>query len=79
MNLFHSEASFYQDATEFAIKEPEGCVIEEYTRQNAAVIATVLCHITNKAEHDYSFAQTFSLKKGIQVLVKKAKKLQINK
>jgi hypothetical protein len=71
LNLFHSEECFYQDASEYDIEEPEGCIIEEYTPQNARVIATVLSHITNKIETHESFAQTFSLKKGIKVFGEK--------
>eukprot|EP00978_Attheya_sp_CCMP212_P001666 scaffold3444_cov50-Attheya_sp.AAC.2 len=52
LNLFHSVESFYQDASNCDIQDLEGVQIEEYTSQNAQVIANVMCHITNKVEVD---------------------------
>eukprot|EP00978_Attheya_sp_CCMP212_P018922 scaffold52326_cov46-Attheya_sp.AAC.2 len=44
LNLFHSATSFYQDAADCDVNEPDGCIREEYTKNNARVLANIMCH-----------------------------------
>eukprot|EP00978_Attheya_sp_CCMP212_P028785 scaffold100331_cov51-Attheya_sp.AAC.7 len=71
--LFHSAESFYQDASDCDIQDLEGVTVEEYTSQNARVLANFMCHITNKVEVNEQFLQTFSLNRGIKVFGEKGK------
>ena len=62
----HSAESFFQEAEEYDLNTPEGCVVEEYTTTTARVLAVVMFHVLNKVETCDQFLQTYSLKRGIR-------------
>ena len=63
--------NLYQDEDAFENIEPEDCVREEYTNNNARIIAYVMSHTTNKLTQNNQFIH-YSLNKETKIVGEKA-------